>query len=91
MSAPPIANPYAGRFIPLPKPREKCIITGMCRASIYNFAARGELRLVKFGRSIRLDAEHAFNWMNSRPTHVVMRANIAPQAAGTSPNASRAA
>jgi len=77
MTAPPAANPYAGRFIPLPKPREKCPITLLCRQSIYNLAAKGELRLVKLGRSVRLDAEHAFNWMATRPALTVVR-NLPP-------------
>lgn len=91
MTALPPANPYAGRFIPLPKTREKCPITGLCRASIYNFAARGELRLVKLGRSVRLDAEHAFNWMAGRPALAVVRNLPAPKTAATAERASRAA
>jgi predicted DNA-binding transcriptional regulator AlpA len=66
-------TPHAGRFIPLPSNGQKCPVTGLCRASIYNKAAEGELRLIKIGRSVRLDAEHAAQWMADQPTHTVKR------------------
>lgn len=72
-------NPYAGRFIPLPKNGERCPITNLCRASLYNYAARGHLRLVKIGSRVLLDGEHAFAWLASQPSLEVKR--ILPETA----------
>ena len=37
-------------------PAEAATALGLCRASIYNLMARGELRYVKLGRSTRIPA-----------------------------------
>lgn len=37
-------------------PAEAATALGLCRASIYNLMARGELRFVKLGRSTRIPA-----------------------------------
>lgn len=68
-----LTNPYVGRFIPLPKGRAKCPITHLCRASLYNYAARGHIRLVKIGSRVLLDAEHAWNFLASQPAMEVQR------------------
>lgn len=68
-----LANPYVGRFLPLPKNAERCPVTNLCRASLYNYAARGHLRLVKIGSRVLLDAEHAWNWLSSQPSLEVKR------------------
>lgn len=91
-----LANPYAGRFQPLPAGRRgaRCPVTGLCRASIYNYAARGDLRLVKIGGRVLLDVEHALAWIAAQPTLEVKRV-LPERTARTQPetqqSASRAA
>lgn len=69
-------NPYLGRFQPLPlgKPGVKCPITGRCRSSIYNDAARGDIRLVKLNGKVYIDVEHWLARMQAQPTLAVKRA-----------------
>ena len=77
-----LTNPFSGRFLPLPKNGERCPVTNLCRASLYNYAARGHLRLVKIGSRVLLDAEHAWAWLAAQPTMEVKR-NLPDAAART--------
>jgi len=80
---PPVvrANPYLGRFQPLPpaKAGAKCPITHLCRSSIYNAAAREEARLVKINGKVYLDVEHWLARVQSAPALEVKRAGITPR------------
>ena len=89
-----LANPYAGRFLPVPtKAGEKCPVTNLSRSSLFNYASRGDLRLVKIGGRVLLDAEHAWNWLASQPTLEVKRIlpETAARTAGDKRRANRAA